>query len=89
MIRRELTVINRLGLHARAAAKLVSTASSFASTLQIAANGHTVDAKSIMGIMMLAGSCDTVVEITANGEDETAAMAAIEELFNDCFGEGG
>jgi len=89
MITRQLTVTNRLGLHARAAAKLVSTASTFASTIHIAANGHCVDAKSIMGIMMLAATCETTVEFTVNGEDETEAMQAIEALFNDYFGEGG
>jgi len=88
MIKQQLTVIHRLGLHARAAAKLVSTASGFSSNISIAANGHNVDAKSIMGIMMLAATCDTTVEITANGDDETNAINAIEALFLDYFGEG-
>jgi len=89
MIKHKITIINHLGLHARAAAKLVSTASGFSSSISISANGHSVDAKSIMGIMMLAATCETVVEITANGEDEAAAINAIEALFNNYFGEGG
>ncbi|HED13424.1 MAG TPA: HPr family phosphocarrier protein [Gammaproteobacteria bacterium] len=89
MIKQQLTVINQLGLHARAAAKLVSTASGFSSTICITANEHKVDAKSIMGIMMLAATCGTTVEITASGEDENAAMLAIEELFTEYFDEGG
>ena len=86
-IAKEIQVINKLGLHARAAAKLVQTASGFGSEVQISYNGQTVNAKSIMGIMMLAASCGVTVEMLVEGSDESAAAKAIENLFEDRFGE--
>ncbi|MAT64880.1 MAG: phosphocarrier protein HPr [Gammaproteobacteria bacterium] len=87
MQKKELTIINKLGLHARAAAKLVTLASEFDSNIQIARNGQQVNGKSIMGIMMLAASRGTTLEVTAEGSDETEAMAAIEKLIEERFHE--
>ncbi|HSH28807.1 MAG TPA: HPr family phosphocarrier protein [Thiohalobacter sp.] len=87
MQKKELTIINKLGLHARAAAKLVTLASGFDSDIQIARNGQQVNGKSIMGIMMLAASRGTTLEVTAEGSDETEAMAAIEQLIEERFHE--
>ena len=88
MIRQPVTIINKLGLHARAAAKLVETASAFESRVLLAKGGREVDAKSIMPVMMLAASQGTEVELVANGPDEQQAIAALEALINDYFGEG-
>ena len=88
MQRKELTIINKLGLHARAAAKLVQTSAGFASDIYITHNGKRVSGKSIMGIMMLAASKGTVIEVTTSGPDEKEAMAAVESLIADRFGEG-
>ncbi len=88
MIRRPITIINKLGLHARATSKLVATASEFRSTVRIAAKGREVDAKNIMQVMMLAASKGTEVELIADGPDEAEAIAALEALINDYFGEG-
>lgn len=87
MIKKQLTIINKLGLHARAAAKLVSLASTFNSDIRISKQGKTVNGKSIMGVMMLAASQDTAVTISTEGEDELLAMRKIEALINDRFGE--
>ena len=87
MQKKELTIINKLGLHARAAAKLVTLASEFDSNIQVARNGQQVNGKSIMGIMMLAASRGTTLEISAEGSDETEALAAIEKLIEDRFHE--
>lgn len=87
MSRREVEIINRLGLHARAAAKLVSCASGFASRIEIERNGHRVNGKSIMGVMMLAASRGSRIVIEASGEDEEAALAALETLIGERFGE--
>lgn len=87
MLRKELTIINKLGLHARAAAKLVQTAAGFASDIYLVHNGKKVSGKSIMGIMMLAASRGTVLEVTTSGPDEKEAMAAVESLILDRFGE--
>ncbi|BAZ93417.1 phosphocarrier protein HPr [Thiohalobacter sp. COW1] len=87
MQKKELTIINKLGLHARAAAKLVTLASEFDSNIQIARNGQQVNGKSIMGIMMLAASKGTTLEVSAEGSDETEAMAAIEKLIGERFHE--
>jgi len=87
MARREIQIVNRLGLHARAAAKLVSCASSFASRVELERNGQRVNGKSIMGVMMLAASRGTRILIDARGEDEEAALSALEALINDRFGE--
>lgn len=88
MIRRPVTIINKLGLHARATAKLVATASNFDSSLRIARNDREVDAKNIMQVMMLAASQGTEVELIGEGPDEEEAVAALVELIDDYFGEG-
>ncbi|MDY6815824.1 MAG: HPr family phosphocarrier protein [Pseudomonadota bacterium] len=88
MIRRPITIINKLGLHARATAKLVATASGFDSQVRIARNGREVDAKNIMHVMMLAASQGTEVELIAEGPDEEEAIEALVALIDDYFGEG-
>lgn len=80
-------IINRLGLHARAAAKLVQCASRFSSHIEIERRGQRVNAKSIMGVMMLAASQGTQVRVIAEGEDAEEAMRAIGELIGARFGE--
>ena len=85
---KEIEIINKLGLHARAAAKLVALASKFTSEVQLRKNNQEVNAKSIMGVMMLAASQGTKLELVVNGEDEEDALTAIIELINDRFGEG-
>jgi phosphocarrier protein len=87
MIKRTVTITNKLGLHARASAKLTQAASSFTSAVWIARNGRRVNAKSIMGVMMLAAGLGSSGEIEAEGPDEEAAMAAVEALFAGRFGE--
>ena len=87
MIRREIEIINKLGLHARAAAKLVQCASRFRCRIEIERRGQSVNGKSIMGVMMLAASRGTRVTVEAAGEDEEAAMTAIEALILARFGE--
>lgn len=88
MIRQSVTIINKLGLHARAAAKLVETASRYDSRVELIKGNRQVDAKSIMPVMMLAASQGTEVELVAEGPDEQQAIAALEALINDYFGEG-
>lgn len=88
MTRRELDIINRLGLHARAAAKFVTCASSFASHVQVERLGRRVNGKSIMGVMMLAAACGTRIAIEIEGPDEEQAADALEALVADRFGEG-
>ena len=88
MQQKEITIINKLGLHARAAAKLVQTASAFSSDISVAHNNKKVSGKSIMGIMMLAASRGSSVEIITVGTDEQDAMQALETLILDRFGEG-
>jgi phosphocarrier protein len=87
VISKELSIINRLGLHARAAAKLVTLASSFSSSVQVARHGRSVNGKSIMGVMMLAAACGSTITVITEGEDEEAAMEQIEGLIADRFGE--
>jgi phosphocarrier protein len=87
MIKRDVKVVNKLGLHARASAKLTQSASGFKSEVWIARNGRRVNAKSIMGVMMLAAGIGSTVELEASGPDEEAAMDAIEKLFAARFGE--
>ncbi len=84
---KKLTIINKLGLHARAAAKFVTCASHFSATIRIARNGQQVDGKSIMGVMLLAASQGSEITIEAEGEDAEAALAALEELVEARFGE--
>lgn len=88
MIKQDIIIINKLGLHARASTKLTQTASQFAAEIWIERNGRKVNAKSIMGVMMLAAAKGSTVTIEANGEDEIAAMVALEALINNYFGEG-
>ncbi len=84
----EATIVNKLGLHARASAKLTQLASSFQSEIHLTRNGRRVNAKSIMGVMMLAAGKDSSVRIEADGEDADAALTAIGTLIADKFGEG-
>jgi phosphocarrier protein len=88
MINRVVTISNKLGLHARASAKLTKLAGSFASDVHLSRNGRRVNAKSIMGVMMLAAGIGSEIEIETSGEDEQAAMDALIALVNDKFGEG-
>ena len=87
MIRRELAIRNRLGLHARAAARFVHTASRFRSRVTAGRDGRVMDGKSILGILLLAASQGTAIEVTAEGEDEDQAMDALEALVVGGFGE--
>lgn len=87
MIKTQVTIINKLGLHARAAAKFVSTCSAFASTIETGHSGQMVDGKSIMSIMMLAASKGTVLDLFIDGEDEHEALEAIQTLINNRFDE--
>jgi phosphocarrier protein len=88
MQKRTITITNKLGLHARASAKLTQTAAQFKSQVWIARNGRRVNAKSIMGVMMLAAGLGSAVELEADGPDEGPAVDALEKLFADKFGEG-
>jgi len=88
MLCRPITIINKLGLHARATAKLVAKASEFDSKVQLRGKGREVDAKNIMQVMMLAASQGTEVELLADGPDEQEAIDALVVLINDYFGEG-
>jgi phosphocarrier protein HPr len=88
MIRSTITISNKLGLHARASAKLTKLAGSFRSDIHLSRNGRRVNAKSIMGVMMLAAGQGSEIEIEADGGDETAAMQALRELVDGRFGEG-
>ena len=87
MIEREAEIVNQLGLHARAAAKLVHTAGAFQSRVTVAKDGEEVDAKSILGIMMLAAAQGSTVTVRCDGRDEEAAMKAVTDLIANRFGE--
>lgn len=87
MVQRELEIVNRLGLHARAAAKLVQTAGSFSSRVELEKEGQSVDAKSILGILLLAASQGTQVTVRCVGDDEEEALGAVAALIEDRFGE--
>lgn len=87
MLNKEITIVNKLGLHARAAAKFVSLASGFESEIMLKRNGKCVNGKSIMGVMMLAAGCGTTIELSANGDDENRAITELEALIEDRFGE--
>ncbi|MGB0466334.1 MAG: HPr family phosphocarrier protein [Pontibacterium sp.] len=87
MIEKKLEIINKLGLHARAAAKLTHTTSRFASDIKISKADRQVDGKSIMSVMMLAASKGTELKFNIEGEDEQAAMDAVEVLINNRFDE--
>jgi phosphocarrier protein len=88
MLRRELEIINKLGLHARASAKLTQLAAKFDSDVQVMRNDRKVNAKSIMGVMMLAAGKGSKISVEIDGPDEAAAMDAIVKLVGDYFGEG-
>ena len=88
MIKTSITISNKLGLHARASAKLTKLAGGFQSDVFISRNERRVNAKSIMGVMMLAAGIGSVVELEVDGADERAATDAITALINDKFGEG-
>ncbi len=87
MISRRLTIINKLGLHARAAARLVGLTSQFASTIEIERDSRKVNGKSIMGVMMLAAAKGTDIIVHADGADAQEALNAIEILVRERFGE--
>ena len=88
MIKSTLTISNKLGLHARASAKLTKLAGTFSSDVFLSRNGRRVNAKSIMGVMMLAAGIGSEVDMEIEGADEAAAHAALTALVNDKFGEG-
>jgi phosphocarrier protein HPr len=88
MIKTTVTISNKLGLHARASAKLTKLAGGFRSDVFMSRNGRRVNAKSIMGVMMLAAGLGSEVELETTGPDEQTAMDALTALINDRFGEG-
>ena len=88
MQQREIEIINKLGLHARASAKLTQLAAKYQCDVSLARNGRKVNAKSIMGVMMLAAGKGSHITLETDGPDESEAMAAIAVLIGDCFGEG-
>ncbi len=88
MAQAEAQIINKLGLHARASAKLTKVASGYACEVWLSRNGRRVNAKSIMGVMMLAAGKGSTIQIETTGEDEEAALQAILSLIADHFGEG-
>ena len=88
MIRSTIRISNKLGLHARASAKLTKLAGGFKSEVFMSRNGRRVNTKSIMGVMMLAAGAGSEVELEIDGVDEAAAVTAIKALFDDKFGEG-
>jgi phosphocarrier protein len=87
MIRQEIIIQNKLGLHTRAAAKLVDLAKKFESRIELVHRDRTVDCKSIMGVITLGAQKDNVLGIMINGEDEQHALTAITTLVNNKFGE--
>jgi len=87
MLEQEFTIVNKLGLHARASALLVKTASRFSSEIKIEREGVEVNGKSIMGIMMLAAAKGSVIRVKVAGDDEAEALATLGELINNGFGE--
>ncbi len=88
MMEQTYTIINKLGLHARAAAKFVTTASAYQADITVSRDGRSVNGKSIMGVMMLAAAKGTEIRVQATGDDAEAALNAIGSLINDYFGEG-
>ena len=89
MIEREVRIVNRLGLHARAAAKMVHLAGGFASAIKVAKDGEAVDGKSILGLLLLAAAQGSTIVLSCDGEDEDEAMTALVELVVSRFGEDG
>ncbi len=88
MLKQEIEIINKLGLHARASSKFTQTASAFQSEVWVTRNGRRVNGKSIMGLMMLAAAQGSMIELETDGADEKEAMQALIDLINDYFGEG-
>jgi phosphocarrier protein HPr len=88
MLQQDVIIINKLGLHARASAKLSQLAAQFPCEVWLVRNGRRVNAKSIMGVMMLAAAKDSTIAIETSGEKEQEAMAAVRALIDDYFGEG-
>ena len=88
MVQSDTTIINKLGLHARASGVLTQTVTPFKSDVRIIRNGRRVNAKSIMGVMMLAAGIGSTLTIEADGEDEQAALDAVLAVIADKFGEG-
>ena len=88
MIKTSITISNKLGLHARASAKLTKLAGTFRSEIFLSRNDRRVNAKSIMGVMMLAAGIGSSVELEVSGDDEQAATQALVALIDDKFGEG-
>ncbi|MDA8384034.1 MAG: HPr family phosphocarrier protein [Betaproteobacteria bacterium] len=87
MQRQDVRIVNKLGLHARASAKLTHEAGRFASEVWLSTNGRRINAKSIMGVMMLAAGKGTVLQVEASGPDEAEAVLAVVKLVNERFGE--
>ncbi|MDH4039227.1 MAG: HPr family phosphocarrier protein [Gammaproteobacteria bacterium] len=87
MIQTQVTIVNKLGLHARAAAKFVSCAAAFASNIRAGKDGQLVDGKSIMSVMMLAAGKGTVLDLQIEGRDEEAALDALKSLIQNRFDE--
>ena len=88
MLLQEVEIVNRLGLHARASAKLTQTAGQFTSEVWVSRNGRRVNAKSIMGVMMLAAAKGSRISVETSGADEALALQAVTALIADKFGEG-
>ena len=88
MQQREIEIVNKLGLHARASAKLTQLAAKYQCDVSLARSGRKVNAKSIMGVMMLAAGKGSRITLETDGPNETEAMDAIAVLIGDCFGEG-
>ncbi|MDP2832144.1 MAG: HPr family phosphocarrier protein [Pseudomonadota bacterium] len=88
MPERDIEIVNKLGMHARASAKLTQTASSFRCEVWLSRNGRRINGKSIMGVMMLAAARGSSIRLETRGPEEEAAMAALVALIEDKFGEG-
>lgn len=88
MLKQEVEIVNKLGLHARASSKFTQTAGRFQSEVWVTRKGRRVNGKSIMGLMMLAAAQGSVIELETDGMDETEAMQALLALISDRFGEG-
>lgn len=88
MVERRVVIVNKLGMHARAAARFVQLARSFEARITVARDGREVNGKSIMGVMMLAAHRGSEIDISASGSDEDEAVRRLEALICDCFGEG-
>ena len=88
MLKQEIKIINKLGLHARASSKFTQTATQFSSEVWVTRKERRVNGKSIMGLMMLAAAQGATIELETDGSDEAAAMQALTDLINDYFGEG-